>query len=341
MKTSSLRRSRRLLTTATLLAIFPVHAGTVIFSDNFNVPDNTTDGSQQGPDRYAGLFGGNTVSRAALSQSNIAGQQLIPGWDGALRFVDSTDLTLRRNFAEGAAGEAIRAAGGFRIEFDRTQNATDNMNWVGVGVGSVFSGDAWIADSRLDFGFLLRNNGNAQRFDNGVSADINSSYTPSTDTRHYTFDFQLDPVSPNPFEDGSFVTATATVDGVPVILGTAGETNYTFQWDGNGGVIQVQLLFSIPGGSVDNLSISTLDLTTGPSIPPGPIILIVEPGKLVTASFDVTPGASYSLQRSTTMEDGSWLQVGDTVQASDTGEVSIQDPTPPEGRAFYRIAYRP
>ncbi len=254
------KQSAWLLAGLFIAATGTTEASTLLFSDNFNVANATLDASAQGPNRYSGLLAGTTESHAALAQSNIVNQQLsVAANDTAVRFVSSTDLTLRRNFSEGATGAAILAAGGFQVSLDRIQSTTANTNWVGIGVGAVIAGsDAWIGDGALDFGFLLRNNGNAQRFDNGLSLEIASAVIPTLTTQHYVFTFLLDPQAANPFADGSNVTVSATVDGVAVPMAAGGATSYTFQWAGNNGNIQIQYFWSASGGSIDNLSIATV-----------------------------------------------------------------------------------
>ena len=125
-----------------LLTAGSAGAATVIFADNFNVANNTLDGVAQGPDRYSGLLAGTTESHAALSQSNVVSQAIATtGGGAAIRFVESTNLASRRNFAAGAAGAAIIAAGGFEMSLDRTQSSLTGDSWVGIGVGSVINGD--------------------------------------------------------------------------------------------------------------------------------------------------------------------------------------------------------
>jgi hypothetical protein len=71
--------------------------------------------------------------------------------------------------------------------------------------------------------------------------------------------------------------------------------------------------------------------------PPGNMTLTIS-GGVATGTFTGTPGKTYILQRSTTLAAGSWLTV-DTKVAPQSGPVVVQDPSPPSGKAFYRIAY--
>ena len=74
---------------------------------------------------------------------------------------------------------------------------------------------------------------------------------------------------------------------------------------------------------------------------PGPMTLSVNlSGSNVTGTFTGAPGATYILQRSTTLAAGSWVDV-DTKVAPGSGTVTVTDNSPPAGRAFYRISYTP
>ncbi|MEO5916400.1 MAG: Ig-like domain-containing protein [Luteolibacter sp.] len=70
--------------------------------------------------------------------------------------------------------------------------------------------------------------------------------------------------------------------------------------------------------------------------PPGQITLVLS-GGAVNGTFTGTVGATYVFERSTTLEPLSWTPV-DTVTAATT-TVNVSDPSPPAGKAFYRIKY--
>ena len=55
-------------------------------------------------------------------------------------------------------------------------------------------------------------------------------------------------------------------------------------------------------------------------------------------AFNGIPGRTYAIQRSTTMQEGSWEQIAAVIAAPDS-TVTYDDPTPPQPSAFYRIAY--
>jgi hypothetical protein len=115
----------------------------------------------------------------------------------------------------------------------------------------------------------------------------------------------------------------------PLDWPVAGEANDTFTYtisDGWGGTAT---------GTV------TVTVTSGAAIPPSQVTLAVNlAGNNVTGTFTGTPGATYILQRSLTMQDGSWTDV-DTEVADGSGIVNVVDNDPPDDRAFYRISYVP
>ncbi|GEP46297.1 hypothetical protein BGE01nite_55880 [Brevifollis gellanilyticus] len=88
------------------------------------------------------------------------------------------------------------------------------------------------------------------------------------------------------------------------------------------------------GGSVNGTVNVTVIGTTLPS-DNGATIGRRADGKIDLA-FKGTVGAQYLIRRSLTLAPGSWSTVS-TVTAGDDGVVPFVDPTPPVGRAFYRI----
>lgn len=80
-----------------------------------------------------------------------------------------------------------------------------------------------------------------------------------------------------------------------------------------------------------------INVNSAATTPPGSMTLVVS-GGIATGTFTGTPGKTYILQRSTTLEAGSWSTI-DTEVAPPSGPVVVEDPSPPLIRAFYRIAY--
>lgn len=92
------------------------------------------------------------------------------------------------------------------------------------------------------------------------------------------------------------------------------------------------------GTSVAGTVLITVNDVAEPA--PGPMTLDVDlVGGNVTGTFTGAPGATYILQRSTTLQND-WVDV-DTEVAPPSGNVTVVDPNPPAGRAFYRISYTP
>lgn len=83
-----------------------------------------------------------------------------------------------------------------------------------------------------------------------------------------------------------------------------------------------------------------IDVIALPDSPPGPITLDVDlVGGNVTGTFTGTPGATYTLQRSTTLNND-WVNLGIAVESPAlSGNFVVEDLAPPAGRAFYRISY--
>jgi hypothetical protein len=93
------------------------------------------------------------------------------------------------------------------------------------------------------------------------------------------------------------------------------------------------------GTSAPGTVLITVNAVSNPA--PGPLMLTVNlSGGTVTGSFTGSPGTSYTLERSTTLEALSWTPV-DTQVAPGSGNVVITDNSPPPGKAFYRISYTP
>jgi hypothetical protein len=86
----------------------------------------------------------------------------------------------------------------------------------------------------------------------------------------------------------------------------------------------------------------TLQITVNEVVdpPPGPMSLNVDlVGGNATGTFTGNPGATYILQRSTTLNND-WVNI-DTEVAPLSGAVTVVDSDPPPGKAFYRICYAP
>jgi hypothetical protein len=109
------------------------HAQTVVWSDNFNIPDTgSLDGSTQ-TGRHTGILANNVVGRSGgvqltITSSNLNVFKTGGNNDGRMRFADAaTPSSGRWDWASGTVGSAIASAGGMQIDFDWTPVATNTF----------------------------------------------------------------------------------------------------------------------------------------------------------------------------------------------------------------------
>jgi hypothetical protein len=222
-----------------------------LFTDNFNIPDTgSLDGSDQ-TGRHTGLLTTDLVLRSGGVQHTITGNRLdflLAGFDdGRVRFHDTNNLGNLWNFAFGVGGSQILADGGLRIEFDWTPADNTSDNWISYSIGiNGFDAAFRVANPSTDFGVLFRNNGGTQLFDNG-GPTTGPTFNVSTVTTHHA---QLD-FSFGSFADETTVNLQGFVDGV--LLGAG-----SFQWNGNAGVLNMEIGNLAAGTKLDNVSISTI-----------------------------------------------------------------------------------
>lgn len=241
-------------------------SATIIFADNFDAPNTSVLDTSDQTGRISGLLGTSVGLRSQGSQHHISGNKLLMrktgGGEKRVRFHDpqSTDDDWI-DFASGAAGTDILANGGFRVEFDWTPVTTASGNWLSVdmGIAAKSAGEPSfrVNNGDTDFGFLMSENGDVQYFDNGVVTDIPGAYSPTAGESHVVVDYAF-----ASFADGSNATASASIDGVSIF------SNAAFQWDGNLGVLNMELGEFSHGTLIDNLVISTVP-------EPSSILLIV------------------------------------------------------------------
>lgn len=227
----------------------------VIISDNFNAPDiNNFDNSDQ-TGRRDGVLAETVQLRSSRFQHSISDNQLlmgIPGTgSGRIRFHDVADNFANwHNFAAGAAAAAILGDGGFIVEFDWYPVNNTNDNWVSwnVGINGQGAGEPGVRvnDAGTDFGILFRHNGGTQYFDNGAPT-TGPNFDPTLDVRHVRLEYRF-----NSFEDGTTVSVSASVNGQSILSG------HTFQWDGNNGVLHMELGAYEAGTRIDNFVLSTI-----------------------------------------------------------------------------------
>jgi hypothetical protein len=228
-----------------------VCSGATLFTDNFNTANTgSLDGSDQ-TGRHTGVLANDIVLRSGGVQHSITDNRLdfllAGGADGRVRIHNANDLGNLWDFAAGVGGTQILAGGGLRIEFDWTPADNTSGDWVSFSIGINGLDSAFrVAVGPTDFGILFRNNGGTQLFDNGIALDGPQFAVATLATHHALIDYKF-----SSFADGQTVNMQSSVDGVPV-------TTAAFQWDGNGGVINMEFGNLAQGTKLDNVSISTV-----------------------------------------------------------------------------------
>jgi PEP-CTERM motif len=224
----------------------------VVFTDNFDIADTgSLDGSDQ-TGRHTGLLAGDVVLRSGGVQQTITGGQLnilTPPF-GRVRFQSAPALPGNAlwDFASGPAGAQILADGGFRFEFDWTPANNTTTDWVSYQLGfNYFDTPVGVNQPSTDFGIIFRNNGEIGTFDNSAGTTSGAFDVSAVVQRHALIDFAF-----SSFADGSLVTASVFVDNVSV------GAPLIFDWNGNSGVINMEMAANDNPKRVDNVSITTV-----------------------------------------------------------------------------------
>mgnify|MGYP000353078413 FL=1 len=310
--------------------------GIVLWSDNFNTADIAD--FNEAP--LAGRLSGTLATSALLFSSNdngvgggapyqIVGNQLsTSGFEGNVQFrIPGTTTSF--DWAASAEAATILAAGGIRVEFDHIPPNTTTIEWVGlnIGINDVAGGavpQIRVNHSQTDYGILFRDNGGTQRFDNGSSPG-NGSVAPTTSPRHIVIEYAF-----TSFADGASVLATTTVDGTPI-------ASDTFTWDGNSGMIFMQLEAVEEGHLVDNFTVSTLT---------APVNVLVVTGVSrdalgnIIINFVGAPSTTYKVTKSADLSVpfgplGTPLSA--MTNASGVGQATVPASEASETKEFYRI----
>lgn len=242
-----------LIATVFLIAgSFTAMAQTVIYTDNFNIPDTLSlDGSTQ-TGRHTGLLAANVVGRSGGIQLTITNNMLnllaatAGSSSGRMRFHDASNTANRWNWASGAAGTQIITDGGMKVSFDWTSADNTSGNWVSfcVGVNTATDPALRIIEAGTDSGILLRNNGGAQVFKLGVGG-ATATFGVTSLTHHVDLNYAF-----TSFADGTSVTLNAYVDSVLVI-------SQSFNWNGNAGVQNMEIASVANGTKIDNFSVTS------------------------------------------------------------------------------------
>jgi MYXO-CTERM domain-containing protein len=238
------------LAAASLGVMISTAQADLLFSDNFNAPDNANFDAAPLAGRLNGLVSDETFLRSARVLQQISGNQLsmVSASSGRVRFQNAPSGAGWYDWAAGAGAAKIIAGGGLLIEFDLTGTDDVQTDWVSFNIGH--SGETAgeptvrVNDAQTDYAILFRNNGGTQRFDNGV-ATTTGNFDPAG-TQHVAISFEFDS-----FDDGTLVNAIARVDGQIV-------DSYTFDWNNNNGELYFELGTIETGSLIDNFSVSTL-----------------------------------------------------------------------------------
>lgn len=230
----------------------PADAQQLLFRDNFNVPDNGSFDAAPLDGRLSGTVAGTeALLRSWGTQQQINNSQLLLpiGTDSGVRFENAAGpfgATNRFNWAAGSAGGSILAAGGFNVSFDWFPPANTSTNWISYQVGTINADNGNLTND--DYGILFRENGNTERFDNGLNLGAGGVFAASAAgvARRVSIDYRF-----SSFADGTTVNTISTVDGTQV-------ASDSFTWDSNGGTMYMELGNNDPGNRVDNLSVSTI-----------------------------------------------------------------------------------
>lgn len=270
-----------LLTGATVLPCLAA-PGTVLWSDNFDAPNNTNFDSVPVTGRLGGTLGvaPDVVARSSGIQQQILSNQLRLGggrvrfqtspsggwydWAGSLGEPNSTPAAVD-------AAAMMIADGGMQITFDWVPTDNVQTDWVNISLGFGTVGEPQRIDNiETDYGVLLRNNGLTQKFDNGIA--VIAGAFPATETvRQVVYNFAFDS-----FADGATVRSLVTVDGVQVAADT-------FNWENNLGQLYFNLETNEPGTLIDNLTVSTVPVIYTTAIDDTEFISGIDPGQVVAA----------------------------------------------------------
>jgi PKD repeat protein len=252
---------------------FPAGAQTVIYTDNFDVPNTTSFDSASQTGRHTGLLATNVVPQSGGIELQIAnGLLLLPGQPGSkdarLRFDPSTNYTgsSRWDWSTGSAGAAILASGGMVVSFNWVL-ADSTANWISYCAGIAPNSDTAlrVISSTTDSGILLENNGGYQTFELGAAGASGGAGTFTVlPTNLVSFAYYFTSWAP-----GSAVTVAVYVNGNLVVT-------QPFAWTQTGGVQNMELASWAAGTLVGNFSVTTL--------PPTPLAITADTTSLSPAT---------------------------------------------------------
>lgn len=143
----------------------------------------------------------------------------------------------------------------------------------------------------------------------------------------------------------TLIAATGDPEGDPVLLTAAGpasaqggtvssggaSVNYV-PASGFSGTDSIPVTFTAARGAMVNGTVN-VTVEAAVSVAPGPVALVLAGGQ-ATLSFQGGPGQTYTVERSTDLDD--WVPAG-TATAAANGAFNFTDSAAPAGKAYYRI----
>ena len=307
--------------------------GIVLWSDNFNTADTADFNAASLTGRLSGTLATSALLFSSIDNDGLPyrivdNQLRTSAFEGNVQFrVPGTTTSF--DWAASAEAATILAAGGIRVEFDHTPPNTTSENWVGINIGiNDVTGGAVppirVNHPQTDYGILFRDNGETVRIDNGLGLG-NGSAAPTTSLRHIVIEYAF-----TSFADGASVLATTTVNGTPI-------ASDTFTWDGNSGMIFMQLETVEQGHLIDNFTVSTLT---------EPVNVLSVTGVSrdalgnIVINFVGAPSTTYKVTKSADLivpfgPLGTPLSA--MTNASGVGQVTVPASEASETKEFYRI----
>jgi len=227
-----------------VISITASQAATVLYSENFDQANGdflATNNPEVNPNGVSNLESWGAVQTVSGNQLLSVTSSATPqSAHGGLRFGGT-----RFNWASGATGAAITAAGGFTVAFDWTESGNSGDRWIGWKVGTPDTDNTVINHATMDYSVLLSDTGNIQTFESGVTRGsvANGTVIGTTHTVLLTYLFSS-------FAVGSTVNTKVTVNGTDYLP-------QTFTWDEDN-VMRMEFHANNQGELIDNLVIATV-----------------------------------------------------------------------------------
>lgn len=220
----------------------------VLWSDNFNAPNNTDFDTAPLAERLSGTLAAETRLYEQNANPEINGNKLLFTNGGSRVQFRSLDGSTWYDWAASTEATAILAAGGFKVEFDFTPANNSSDTWVAFNIGvrdQTTTPGTLVNDPKTDYGILFRNDGRSERWDNLANLGAGAK-TVLTATRHVVIEYSF-----SSFADGTSVQTVTTVNGEAM-------ADDTFTWDGNSNIVYMELDSISVGARIDDFKVSTL-----------------------------------------------------------------------------------